>query len=135
MTKHDLETTGPRADRPKRRRFTAEYKLQILQEYDTAPKGEKGAILRREGLYDSSIQLWRKQRNDGALKNLDRTKNTADSEHAKQHAKEKADKAKLERENERLKKKLAQTEAALEIVGKWHALLEMMSESADSEKP
>lgn len=68
MTKHDLETTGPRADRPKRRRFTAEYKLQILQEYDTTPKGEKGAILRREGLYDSSIQLWRKQRNDGALK-------------------------------------------------------------------
>src|SRR5699024_3838379 len=81
MTKHDLETTGPRADRPKRRRFTAEYKLQILQGYDTAPKGEKGAILRREGLYDSSIQLWRKQRNNGALKNLDRTKNTADSEH------------------------------------------------------
>lgn len=137
MTNHDLQTTdqGPRSDRPKRRTFTTAYKLRIVQEHDTAPKGEKGAILRREGLYDSSIQLWRKQRDEGSLRNPSRSKNTADAEHTKQHAKEKADKTKLERENERLKKKLAQTEAALEIVGKWHALLEMMSESADSEKP
>ncbi|MER5621233.1 hypothetical protein ABT061_09340 [Streptosporangium sp. NPDC002544] len=49
MTKHDLETGGPRADRPKRRHFSAEYKLRIVAEYDAAQPGEKGAILRREG--------------------------------------------------------------------------------------
>jgi transposase len=137
MTNHDLQAAyeGPRADRPKRRHFTAQYKLGIVQEYDTAPKGEKGAILRREGLYDSSVQLWRKQRDEGSLRSRSRGKSTADAQHAKQRAKDRTDKARLERENERLTKKLAQTEAALEIMGKWHALLEMMSESADSEKP
>jgi hypothetical protein len=44
MTKHDLEAGGPRADRPKRRHFSAAYKLQIVAEYDAAPLGEKGAI-------------------------------------------------------------------------------------------
>ncbi|GER99653.1 hypothetical protein Acor_17170 [Acrocarpospora corrugata] len=72
MAKHDLEAGGPRADRPKRRHFTAEYKLRIVEEYDSAPAGEKGAILRREGSYDSSVQLWRRrstsQRATGVIK-------------------------------------------------------------------
>ncbi|MEV4077908.1 hypothetical protein [Nonomuraea fuscirosea] len=133
MTKHDLEAGGPRADRPKRRHFSAEYKLRIVAEYDAAPPGEKGAILRREGLYDSSIQLWRRQRDKGALKGVSGENQVASGEMARQRAKEKAEREKLERENARLKKKLAQTEAALEIMGKWHALLETMSESADSD--
>jgi transposase len=133
MTKHDLQAGGPRGDRPKRRHFSAEYKLRMIAEYDAAPAGEKGAVLRREGLYDSSVQLWRKQRDEGALQGVSGEKQVASNEVARQRAKEKADRQKLERENVRLKKKLAQTEAALEIVGKWHALLEMMSESADSE--
>jgi transposase len=133
MTEHDLQASGPRADRAKRRHFSAEYKLRMIAEYDAAPAGEKGAILRREGLYDSSIQLWRRQRDEGALKGVSGEKQVASGEAARQRAKEKAEREKLERENARLKKKLAQTEAALEIVGKWHALLETMSESADSE--
>src|SRR5262245_45078664 len=68
MTSHDLQRgTGPRADRPKRRTFTAAFKLQILEEYDAAPDGSKGAILRREGLYESSMSLWRRQRDNGEL--------------------------------------------------------------------
>ena len=51
---------GPRADRPRRRSFTAAYKARILAEYDTAPRGERGAILRREGLYDTHLIGWRK---------------------------------------------------------------------------
>jgi transposase len=132
MTKHDLQAGGPRGDRPKRRHFSAEYKLRMIAEYDAAPAGEKGAVLRREGLYDSSVQLWRKQRDEGALKGVSGEKQVASNEVARQRAKEKAERERLERENIRLKK-LAQTEAALEIVGKWHALLEMMPESADSE--
>ena len=67
MTDHDLQATdqGPRADRPKRRTCTPAYKLRIVEEYDSAPTGEKAALLRREGLYDSSVQLWRKQREIG----------------------------------------------------------------------
>ncbi|SDH09412.1 hypothetical protein SAMN05421505_111103 [Sinosporangium album] len=63
MSNHDLHSSdGPRAGRPKRRHFTAAYELRMVEEYDTAAQGEKGALLRREGLYDSSIQLWRRQR-------------------------------------------------------------------------
>jgi transposase-like protein len=134
MTKRDLEAERPRAGRPKRRHFSAEYKLRILAEYDaaTAP-GEKGAILRREGLYDSSVLNWRKQRDQGALKGLSGERPAETEEAVRERAKEKARLVKLERENARLAKKLAQTEAALEIMGKWHALLETMSESADSQ--
>ena len=53
--------------RPTRRRFTAEYKLRILQEADRCMSGELGALLRREGLYSSHLTNWRKQRETGAL--------------------------------------------------------------------
>ena len=47
---------GPRAGQPKRRAFTAAYKARILQEYDELQSGrERGALLRREGLYSSHI--------------------------------------------------------------------------------
>lgn len=50
---------GPRTGRPVRRSFTAEYKRAIVAEYDAAPVGQKGAVLRRERLYDSHVQEWR----------------------------------------------------------------------------
>ena len=53
----DLEVS-PRASR---RRFAAEYKARILAEYERLPDGERGALLRREGLYSSLISQWRKQ--------------------------------------------------------------------------
>jgi len=53
--------------RPIRRRFSAEYKLRILQEADRCPEGEVGSLLRREGLYSSHLTTWRKQRERGAL--------------------------------------------------------------------
>src|SRR5579872_2672884 len=59
------------AAKPTRRRFSAEYKLGILAEYDriTDP-GAKGALLRREGLYSSHIVEWRRARDVGALAEL-----------------------------------------------------------------
>ncbi len=58
-------------ERAKRRTFTAKYKAEILARADacTAP-GEVGELLRREGLYTSHLTYWRKQRKDGALKEL-----------------------------------------------------------------
>jgi len=59
------------AAKPKRRRFTAEYRLRILEEADgcTEP-GAVGRLLRREGLYSSHLTAWRKVRRDGALRGL-----------------------------------------------------------------
>ena len=55
-------------ERPKRRRFTAKYKLEILEQADACTRpGEVGELLRREGLYTSHLTYWRKQRSDGAL--------------------------------------------------------------------
>src|ERR1039457_2689679 len=54
-------------ERPRRRTFTAAYKQEILAAYDAAGPGEKGAMLRREGLYSSLITEWRRARDAGAL--------------------------------------------------------------------
>ena len=59
------------SERPRRRRFTAEYKLGVLREAEACTrKGEIGAMLRREGLYSSHLTAWRKQRDAGALVGL-----------------------------------------------------------------
>jgi len=55
-------------ERPQRRRYSAQYKLKIVQAADACKEpGEVGALLRREGLYTSHLTYWRKQRDDGAL--------------------------------------------------------------------
>ena len=51
----DDGSVSPRAERPKRRTFTAEYRMKVLVDYDAAEAGEKGALLRREGLYSSHV--------------------------------------------------------------------------------
>ena len=57
--------------KPRRRSFTAEYKLRIVAEYDAcAGDGDKGALLRREGLYSSHIVEWRRARDNGAAAGL-----------------------------------------------------------------
>lgn len=57
--------------KPTRRRFTAEYKHQVLRAADACTKpGEIGALLRREGLYFSHIKTWREQRRKGELAGL-----------------------------------------------------------------
>src|ERR1039458_9868034 len=54
--------------RPRRRTFTAKDKLRILADVDRAAgTGATGAILRREGLYSSTLSDWRRQRDAGAL--------------------------------------------------------------------
>ena len=55
-------------ERPRRRRFTAEYKLEIVRQADACTRpGEIGALLRREGLYSSLLTEWRRARDSGAL--------------------------------------------------------------------
>ena len=70
MTTADLASDdgvmGPRGDRPKRRVFTAEYKAAVVAEYEAAERGQRGQILRREGLHSSHVIEWRRARDAGA---------------------------------------------------------------------
>ncbi len=125
MTTADVATDdggmGPRADRPKRRSFSAEYKAGILAEHDAADRGGRGVILRREGLYSSHIIEWRKAADAGATAGLGpATRDRRDREIEQLRAR--ADKAEAE---------LARSKAALDLMGKAHALLETLSESAE----
>jgi transposase-like protein len=120
---------GPRAGQPKRRSFSAAYKARILQEYDALETGrERGALLRREGLYSSHIADWRKTRDTGAGKALDAKPAGRPGRSAAE-----VDNERLRKENEKLAAELTRTKAALEVVGEAHALLELLSESADSD--
>lgn len=128
MTVADVGTDDgvvtPRAERPKRRTFTAEFKAAILAEYDAADRGERGVILRREGLYRSHIIEWRKTAQAGAQAGLGgKSRDRRDKEIEALRAR--AEKAEAE---------LAKTRAALDLVGKAHALLETLSESAEPAK-
>lgn len=118
------------AARPKRRTFTAAEKLAHLDAYDALPKGSeaRGAYLRREGLYSSHLSEWRNQRDRGALSGLAGKKRPA------KRSAEQAELERLRRRTARLEAELERTKLALEITGKAHALLELISESADTEE-
>src|SRR5580658_7906240 len=117
----DIDPAAP----PTRRTFTPDQKLAILSAYDEATElGAKGALLRREGIYSSQITEWKKARETGALGAKPRSGRSAEAKEADR----------LRKKNERLEAELKKTRTALDIVGKAHALLEMLSESADTEE-
>ena len=133
-TWHIDNGTGPDgkdmgAHGPVRRSFSSEYKLAILAEYDGASNaGEKGAILRREGLYSSLLTDWRRQHRQGLLKA------TVGRSDGGRGGPSLSEVNRLRAENERLKVKLAQAEAIIEVQGKVHALLEEISKGASREE-
>ena len=59
------ETSVEVVTRPTRRKFTADYKRKVLAELDGCEHGGMGALLRREGLYSSHIETWRRQLEEG----------------------------------------------------------------------
>ena len=110
-------------DRPKRRRFAAEYKLRIVREADAAAasgvEGAVGELLRREGLYSSHLAEWRRQRETGELAGLAPKKRGR-----KVRKNVLADEvARLERENAKLKSELAKAETIIDVQKKVAALL------------
>jgi transposase-like protein len=125
-----MDPQHPRRDGPQRRRaFSASDKLAYLRAYEAAcEQGDGGGYLRREGLYSSLISEWRKQRDAGVLAGK------KPGEKVGKLSAEQAEIARLTRENARLSKRLNTTEAALDIMGKAHALLESLSERADSDE-
>jgi transposase-like protein len=107
--------------------------LAIVAEYDRAAEpGARGALLRREGLYHSHIIEWRKARDAGTLGGgAAAGDKQAPARRRGAKTSEQAEIERLRRQNERLAADLARNKAALEIMGKAHALLELLSESAD----
>ena len=116
------------AARPARRRFTSQYKLAILEEYDSlTDPGAKGALLRREGLYSSHIVEWRRARDVGALAGL-----APKRQLKKRSAERELEQAK--RKIERLEDQLGRHRKALEAQGKASELLaRLLAESEDDE--
>lgn len=100
----------------KRRSFTREYKLGVLREYDAASPAERGALMRREGLYSSHISQWRSQR-DAAAKagSVKRGRPARDPRDAQIE--------RLERDNARLADKLAKAETIIDVQKKLASLL------------
>jgi transposase len=104
-----------------RRRFTAQYKLRILEEADRCNgAGELGALLRREGLYSSYLSRWRRQRDQGQLQALASKKRGRKRAAQGQQAEEIAE---LRRENQRLQVRLEQAETVIEVQKKLSQLL------------
>jgi transposase len=103
----------------------------IVAEYEAAPHGEKSAILRREGLYHSHIREWSAARDAGALSGLADARTSA----RRPHRASGSETERLRAQNARLAAQLAQTRAALDIMGKVHVLLETLSESTDTSAP
>ncbi len=116
---HELRDMS--ADRPdpevtekaKRRRYSASYKLGIVQAADACSKpGEIGALLRREGLYSSLLSKWRQQRDASALAGLSKKR-------GRKHRPKSAEArrvAELERENARLKHQLYKAETMYRVL-------------------
>lgn len=108
--------------RARRRTFTAKYKAEVLAAYDAAPDGEKGALLRREGLYSSHIVAWRQARDAGALAGLKAPRGRLGRDAAQVQI------VRLEREKRQLEAELAKARFVVDVQSKLSALLETISE-------
>jgi transposase len=117
------------SDRPRRRTFTARDKLRILADIDRAAETRGiGAILRREGLYSSTLSEWRRQRDAGAFSALAPGKRGPRTAELNPLA---AEVAALQRNNARLTQRLARAEAVIDIQKKVAALLGIPLASTD----
>jgi transposase-like protein len=133
MTGQDGRVTERQPGRPKRRTFTKAYKARILAAFDALPEGspERGALLRKERLYHSHIEHWRKQSRNGTL--AASTGKPKKSKEAEELARLRAENKKLKFANAKLSGELGKTKTALDIAGKAFALLQDISSSADSD--
>ena len=104
--------------RAKRRQFSAEYKLRILEEADQCGEsGQVGALLRREGLYSSHLSNWRRQQRQGQLQGLRSQKR------GRKRDAQAAELKRLRRENERLRQQLERAELIIDVQKKVSQML------------
>ena len=105
-------------ERPRRRRFSAPYKLEILREADACTRpGEIGELLRREALYSSLLTEWRRARDSGALQALQRPRGRRKADPRDGEI------ARLRRRAERAETELEKARKVIEVQGNVSALL------------
>ncbi len=115
--------------KPVRRRFTVEYKRQILKEADSSKgSGEVGALLRREGLYSSHLSAWRAARDRGELAGSGRRKRGPAPKPVDPRDKRIVE---LERANRKLAKRAERAEALVEVQKKVSELLGIQLDRPD----
>lgn len=119
------------AERPVRRQFSAQYRRTILETYERLERGERGALLRREGLYSSHIDAWRKQREAGVLTALQPKKRGRKAKRRDPIAQENAE---LKRRVLRLERRLKQAETIIEIQKKVSEALGIPLDSPESDE-
>ena len=108
---------------PTRRSFSTEYKRRIVAEAEQCQQGELGALLHREGLYHSQLASWRKAVAEGTLGKKKRgPKANPDAAEVKR----------LQRENERLHRKLADAEAIIDAQKKLAVLMDRLKAEANN---
>ena len=129
----DLATRIPDPEvvpKAKRRRFTAAYKLRIVQEAEACTEpGQIGSLLRREGLYSSYLSKWRQQREEGQLQALSSRKRGR-----KPRDPSREEVAELQRENERLRARLEQAEIIIDVQKKLSQLLGLTTDTTESDE-
>ncbi len=132
MTDRTEANSSPEvAEKAKRRRFDAAYKLRVLDEAERCTEpGQLGELLRREGLYSSHLTTWRKQRDEGALQALGPKKRGRKSKRKDAQALEIQ---RLQRENQRLAERLRQAETIIEVQKKVSEMLGILPASQTDE--
>ena len=116
---HDGQVTSGKPDKPKRRTFTAAYKARILAEFDALPENssERGALLRKERLWHSHIEDWRRQRDAGVLSPGAKNEKPGRNAESEELARLRAENRKLQAKNEKLARDLS-TFAVLRLAGR-----------------
>jgi transposase-like protein len=119
-TENSSEKPAPEVpEKAQRRSFDAAYKLRILEEADRCTgRGELGELLRREALYASHLNTWRKQRDEGALNGLRRKKRGRKPKRQRDRELER-----VRRENDQLRERLRQAELIIDVQKKVSEML------------
>ena len=115
---------APELEKRTRRRFSTEYKLNIIAQANQCAHGELGQLLRRENLYSNQLQQWRKELSQRGPEGLAKTSpgpqasKSADQKRIEQ----------LEKENGRLQRKLQISEGCLDLQKKAFAMIEQFQD-------
>lgn len=121
-------TPSPELEKRTRRRFSTEYKLRIIAEADQCAHGELGVLLRREGLYSSQLQQWRKELQDNDSQALNKTQPGP----APRKTPEQRRIEQLEKEKSQLQRKLQMTEDCVELQKKALSMLDQSNSGSDT---
>lgn len=116
--------TEPELERRTRRKFSAAEKRKLLAAYDSLPPGEKGAWLRREGLYAAQLTGWRKTLEEHGTQGLEPQTGGRKPKDPRDRRIEQ-----LEREKARLEKRLYVAEECIALQKKFLALVDQTEES------